>query len=182
MIIGITGQAGAGKDVGAAYIAGKLGIPHVSGGDVIRGMLSSIGLEPTKTATVNFGLYLRTNYGPDAVANRALQKAEGKSFVYSGFRAIAEAQFAKNNGVLIYVDAPENLRHDRIIERSREGDLLDKDALKLNDQKEQKPAQTKEDEDIEAVKAMADYIILNDGTLEEYYRKLDEFCDNLNLE
>ena len=181
MIIGITGPAGAGKDSAAAYISEKLSIPHISGGDIIREMLRGAGLEPTKTAVVNFGVYLRANYGLDAVARRAIEKADGnENFIYSGFRSIPEAEVAKNEGKLVYIDAPDELRYERIANRSRNGDALNVGAMKLNDAKEV-GAKAIESENLEEVKLIADIIIINDGTVEEFHAKLDDLCASLNL-
>ena len=182
MIIGITGPAGAGKDLVAIYIADKLKIPHISGGDIIRDMLRGAGLEPTKTSVVNFGVYLRANYSVDAVAKRAVQKAgEHENFIYSGFRSIAEASVAKEKGVLLYIDASDEVRYGRIASRLREGDSTDIQVLRNNDQKE-RSSKLVEGENLEDIKAQADQIITNDGTLDELYSKVDDFCVKINLE
>lgn len=179
MIIGITGPAGSGKDTSAHYLAEHLGILHISGGDVLREMLTKAGLEPKKAALGPFGVFLRALYGPDEVARRVLEKAgNAESVVYSGFRSIAEAEAVKKQGgVVLYIDAGDSARHERIIERQRDGDVIDKALLVALD-KQEGSADDILNENLADVKKVADHIILNDGTLEELYAKLDDFCES----
>ncbi|MEO6109798.1 MAG: nucleoside monophosphate kinase [Candidatus Saccharimonadales bacterium] len=182
MIIGITGPAGAGKDTSADYIADRFSIFHVSGGDILRDMLTDAGLEPKKAALGPFGVFVRHMYGADEIAKRVVKKAEGKSNVlYSGFRSQAEAEAVHaRKGILLYIDAPSTLRHVRIGERARDGDEIDPKVLDALDAQESTPGAI-ENENLPAVKAIADKVIMNDGTLEDLHAKLDEFCRSLLL-
>lgn len=57
MIIGITGPIGAGKHTAAVYIEKTCGFVHVSGGDIIREMLRSLKLEPTKKPSLSLAFF-----------------------------------------------------------------------------------------------------------------------------
>lgn len=179
MIIGITGPLGAGKDTAAEYLAEKLGGVHVSGGDVLRQMIIGLGLEPKKSALGDFGTFLRTHYGNDAITGMIERSAEGAAhLIASGFRSPAEAESWKaRNATILYIDAPDTLRHTRVGERSRAHDTFTQDDLKKLDQQEfaSKAAMA---ENLTAVRDMADATLVNDGTLEELYVKLDEFIAN----
>lgn len=179
MIIGITGPAGSGKDTSAHHIAEHLSIPHVSGGDILREMLTKAGLEPKKSVLGSFGVFLRASYGPDAVARRSLDKASDKGVIYSGFRSVAEANAVKERGgVIIYIDASDDTRHDRILDRQRDGDVIDKALLVALD-KQEGSADGVLNENLVDVKKIADVVIVNDGSLEDLYAKLDHYCDSL---
>ncbi len=180
MIIGITGPAGSGKDTSAHHIADHFNIFHVSGGDILREMLTDTGLEPKKAALGPFGVFVRQMYGADEIARRVLKKSEGHEHVlYSGFRSQAEAEAVHaHGGVIVYIDAPSTLRHVRIGERAREGDDVDKKSLDALDAQESTPGAI-ENENLAAVKAIADTIIMNDGSIEDLYAKLDEYCQSL---
>lgn len=179
MIIAITGPAGSGKDTVADYIAKKLNIPHVSGGDILRDMLTSLGLDPKKSALGPFGTFLRSQYGPDIIFQRVLAQTNGgQDLVNSGLRSLSEASAVKEkSGQIVYIDAPETTRHDRIVSRQRAGEV-DAGLLKQLD-KQESASRLIVGENLIKVKAMADTIIVNDGSLAELYKELDDFCNRL---
>jgi cytidylate kinase len=125
MVIGVTGPLGAGKDTAAEYIAGRIQGIHVSGGDVLRDMLATLGLEPKKSALGDFGTFLRTHYGKDSITNMIEKKAESAThLVASGFRSVVEAQeWQRRGGIVLYINASNSLRHDRIGARARMHDI-----------------------------------------------------------
>jgi cytidylate kinase len=99
IVIAVTGPAGAGKDVAAAYIAKKLDLEHVSGGDILRSMLESLGLESKKSAVGDFGTFLRTHYGTDVIIKYVISKAKNdQAVVNSGLRSLTEAKLIQANG------------------------------------------------------------------------------------
>jgi adenylate kinase len=179
MIIAITGPAGAGKDTAAAYLEKKFGIPHISGGDILREMLTSLGLEPRKAALGPFGTFLRTQYGADIIIKMGIAKAKGGSFVANGFRSPAEATLFKESGAfIIYIDAPEGERHERIGARARGDDVKEIHLLRALDDQE-RGSQSPVGENLEDIRPMADVVIVNDGSLEDLYEKLDNVSDQL---
>lgn len=182
MIIGITGPAGAGKDTSANYIADSLSVLHVSGGDILRDMLKRADLEPKKAALGSFGVFVRAFYGADEIPRRVLEIADGQDHViYSGFRSPSEAEAVKaRGGIVVYIDAEDTLRHTRISDRGREGDVVQK-AILVSLDKQENNAGDILNEDLASVKAMADEVIVNNGTLEDLHAKLDKFCVSLLL-
>lgn len=175
MIIGVTGPLGAGKDTAADYIAEKLNTTHISGGDVLREMLRGLGLDPKKSALGDFGTFLRTHYGGNIIPQLAeAQAGDVEHLVYSGFRSQAEALDRKKHGVVVYIDAPLELRYSRVENRARAHDSAHLEDLKKLDHQEHRSAAPMA-ENLEAVREIADVVIVNDGTLEQLHQKLDEF-------
>jgi dephospho-CoA kinase len=180
LIIGITGPAGAGKDISAEYLASKLGFPHSSGGDVIRDMLRAMDLPVGKTKVVAMGNFLRENYGTDYIASRAIGNDNKEGVIYSGFRSPAEANYAKDRGgYIIYVDAPADIRHERILKRRRPDDTTDKATLDMIDKKELQ-AQNATGENLEKIRDLADFIVTNDDNLEDLHHKLDSIVEKIS--
>jgi dephospho-CoA kinase len=178
-IIGITGPAGSGKDTASEYIAEQLGIQHISGGDHLRRMLSSLELEPKKSALGDFGTFLRVHYGPDAIVKQTIQQANGRAAIHSGLRSPSEAQFILDQGgVLLYVDASQEIRYSRIRQRQRPGDIHHKRAMSALDQQEGSGI-THTEEDLATVKTMATLIIDNSGTIQTFKQQLDVFCQEV---
>jgi dephospho-CoA kinase len=174
MIIAITGPAGAGKDIAAEYVTQRLGAQHVSGGDVLRSMLSEIGLEPKKSAIGDFGTFIRTHYGIDAILLKVLEMAKNSEhLVNSGFRSPAEGLLIhQHGGKILYIDAPVELRHERISARNRGDEDISLEALREQDKKEYDSKHPMA-ENLTAVKKMADDIVMNDRSLQELNKKLD---------
>lgn len=176
MVIGVTGPLGSGKDTAGDYLAEKLGGVHISGGNILRAMLSSLGLDPKKSALGDFGTFLRTHYGKDFLIDKCFNMIpDGKSMIASGFRSVVEGEEFKSRGaVILYIDAPDEIRHTRISERRRNHDSAHtEDLVKLD--KQERASTAPMAENLEAVKKMADVIIVNDGTQDDFYCKLDAF-------
>jgi dephospho-CoA kinase len=176
MNIGITGPLGAGKDTAADYLAKKINGKHISGGDILREMLTTIGVEPKKSALGDFGTFLRTHYGKDFITNRYYEMVEaGQHLIANGFRSVVEAEGHKAHGALIlYIDAPDTLRHARVGSRGRSDDSAHADDLKRLDAQEHASTAAMA-ENLGTVRHLADVVIMNDGTLEELHAKLDDF-------
>jgi len=174
MIIGVTGPSGAGKDTAADYIAKVLQAPHISGGDILRELLKGIGLEPKKSAIGDFGTFLRSHYGSDIILQKVLEKTgDSVNLVNSGFRSAAEAQLIKDRGgKILYIDAPDQLRYERIATRNRDVEVFSIESQRLLDEQERSSKKPMA-ENLESVKKVADDIIDNDGELADLYIKLD---------
>lgn len=171
MIIGISGALGSGKDTCAEYIEQTFGYKHVSGGDLLRAMLTQIGFEPKKGAVSDLGVLLRRNYGPDAMLKLVVNSGGSSNIVNSGFRSPEEAKLIKESGgIIIFIEASQKLRHERVLARSRADDadinlvLLDDKEAKSNDMLA---------DSLEDVRIMSDFIIANDSSLESLYAKID---------
>lgn len=180
MVIGITGPLGAGKDTAADYIAEKINGRHVSGGDILREMLQTLGLEPKKSALGDFGTFLRTHYGGDFITNKYYENiSDEQHLIANGFRSVVEAKGHKAHGALIvYIDAPDAVRHARIGTRGRTHDSVYADDLKRLDKQEHASTAAMA-ENLGAVKHLADVTIVNDGSLEELHARLDAFIEDL---
>lgn len=168
MYIGLCGPSGAGKDTFAQLLADERGYAHVSGGDILREMLSSLGLEPKKSALGPFGVFIRDNYGLAPLFERVLAKAAGNNgVIITGIRSPDEARLIKQyGGTLIFIDADPDIRYERIVQRARGHDGLsrkDFDAL----ERQEYGGATGTEQNLGAIKEMADLCITNDGTLDD---------------
>jgi dephospho-CoA kinase len=171
-LIGVTGPSGAGKDSSANYLAELLNLPHISGSEIIKNMLLAAGLPVTKSSVRNFSIFLRAQFGPDVIINRVLSLAKTSGLITSGFRTYAEAQIIKDRGgIIIYVDASEGTRYQRVATRNREGDPLTNAKFMEIDRRERNGS-TASDENLSKIKDIADIVIENEGTVEELQSKL----------
>ena len=172
MIIGVTGTFAAGKDTVSEYLQQK-GFFHFSLSDAIRAEADKRGLPKDRDTLVDLGNELRQTLGNDILARRAVEAAPGGKAVFTSIRNPDEVTFLKTQPgfVLINVDAPIETRYERIVERKRESDMVDFETFKAQEEKEK--TGTGSQQNLSGVAAMADYQVINDGTKEELYKKID---------
>ena len=172
IVVGITGPWGAGKDTSANYLAETMDIPHVSGSEIVKEMLRATGLAVTKETVRAFSIFLRSQYGPSIVIDKAIARSKQQGVIVSGFRSPAEARVIKSHGgIIIYIEAGSTVRYRRNKQRSRVGDPTVMQQFTKLDKMESGGAE--DDESLEAIKTMADFIIVNESTIEELNSKLD---------
>lgn len=177
-IVGLAGTHASGKDTVAQYLVDTKGFYHISTSDIVReeAMKKYGSIErPVLYKTAN---EIRTTKGHGALSTMALERFEKikdkyKGLVVSGFRAVAEAQVIKDQGgVLVFTNAPEQSRFERLRERARaeEGELSFEDFKKRETLENggEDPAF-----DISAIESIADVVLINDGTKEEFLSKVE---------
>lgn len=181
MLVGISGKIASGKTTTAKIIENILGEDKVfrtSLSEILKDVLydkadyTDIRLDwPNKDwereNLIAFGRELKNRFGKDVLIKLALQKGKyyGKShIIIDGIRTVPEAKAIKdNNGVLLYIDACDNIRYKYFKIRNAEKDK------KINTFEKFLEATFNEDVEyaIYKLQAMADHIILNMGDLEE---------------
>jgi predicted RNA binding protein with dsRBD fold (UPF0201 family)/dephospho-CoA kinase len=143
-VIAFVGMPGAGKTE-ASNVARGMGIPVVVMGDVIREEVEKRGLPPTDENIGGVANQLRKEEGMDAIAKRCIPKIksfEGKSdvVVVDGIRGIAEVEAFKkafdDNFTLVKIDAPFELRLERLKGRGRSDDVGSVEWLRQRDERE----------------------------------------------
>jgi len=170
-LIGLTGTNGAGKGEVARYLQ-KKGYGYVSLSDVIREELQARGLEPSRDNLIACGNELREKFGPEVLARRAAEKITGPTVIDS-IRNAAEIAYLRSLGdfILIAVDAPVEIRFERVRRRGRNESAS---TLKEFRQKEeQEKGRQENSQQLDLCLKLADITIINDGTLEELWKKLE---------
>lgn len=126
-VIGTVGLPGSGKGE-AAEVARERGIPVVTMGDVIRQECRDRGLDPAQHHGEIAGA-LREENGPAAIAERSLPLLESEledadTVLVDGLRSGVELDaFRDRFGeefVLVSIEAPFEMRRERIAERGRD--------------------------------------------------------------
>ncbi len=171
-VIGIVGMPGSGKSV-AAEVARSEGIPVISMGDVVREATAARGLPPSPENIGVVMIKLREDEGEDVVARRCIPKIDAEKsevVIVEGIRSLAEVKLFKekySDFMLIGVYASPKTRLKRLIERGREDDPITLKHFVERDERELRVG-------IGATLAMADYMIINEGEVEEFKAKFKE--------
>ncbi|BAD86381.1 dephospho-CoA kinase [Thermococcus kodakarensis KOD1] len=188
MIIGVVGKIAAGKTTVAKFFEEK-GFCRVSCSDPLIDLLTHNvsdyswipelpkKAEPTRDRLIEFGKYLKDKYGGDILIRLAVDKKRHcKNIVIDGVRSREEVETIKRlGGKVIYVEARPEIRYERLRKRRAEKDRVIQsfeDFLKMDEEEEKLYHTTK-------LKDIADYVIVNEGTLEELREKVEEIISEV---
>lgn len=170
-IIAIVGMCGSGKSIASKYFE-DLGYKNVYFGGVTMEKLKEAGLEVTPENEKMMREKLRRELGMGAYAKvllpRILELSKDYDVVLDGLYSWSELKILEEEFDMrtIAIVCDKNLRYDRLSKR---------DVRPFNNE-EAKKRDITEIENIEKAGpiAYADYFIYNNGSMEEYYKRLDE--------
>ena len=181
IIIGITGTIGAGKGTVVEYLAQEKGLAHYSARDFLIAEVKRRGLpvnRDTMTPTAND---LRRIHGPAYIAESLykLAIAGGRNSIIESLRSPGEVSFLKQNKdfFLRGVDAPPEIRYERIHRRSLETDHISFEKFKEDDAREMTSADPFA-QNIRACLDVADAMVYNEGTLAELNETTDKVLES----
>jgi len=169
MII-VTGMPGAGKDE-LVNITKQAGFHDLHMGNTVKEYVKINGIEMTDRAIGKFATEEREKYGMDIWARRTLAKViDNEMTVIDGLRNIEELQYFKKMESSIFVVAVfanRKTRLERILKRDRIDDVRSERELIERDNRELSWG-------IGNVIALADYMIVNDSTLEIFKERVKD--------
>lgn len=137
MRFGLIGSNGAGKSAACRYFQEK-GFQVFSLSDVVREAALAQGLSLDRDHLVAVGNELKQTHGADVLASRCLERAASHPLVvFDSIRNVAEAKMLKAKGVILLgIDAPIEVRFNRIKSRKSETDFIDFETFKAQDERE----------------------------------------------
>lgn len=188
LVIGLTGTLLSGKDTVSRILKEK-GFQAVVLSDIVREELKSCGIEVNRKAMQDMGNELRKEHGGHILAERALKKFQsyGTPLIINGIRNLDEVKYLKENSdfKLIGVDAPLEMRWERLKARNRDAELLNHDKFVIDDARDKGFNEPLNGQQVGMCLVHADFLINNDeeftGNLEnsklykdvnEIYRKI----------
>lgn len=185
MIIGLTGKNAAGKGETAKYLQ-KKGFFYYSLSDIIREEAAKRGMEHSRENLINLGNELREKHGPrylaEQISNKIksqLKQNKSQDFVIDSIRSPFEAnELGKNKEfTLVGIEAPVEVRFKRLLDRNRLGDAKTLEEFRQHEQRENLKSST--NQQLDATFGIVDRIIINDSTLEELYRKVEDLLSSI---
>jgi len=179
-VFGVVGLPASGKGE-FSKIAADLGVPVVVMGDVIRNAVKDAGLAPTDANLGATASRLRAEHGMDAIAILCvdlIKTQDAPLVLVDGIRGDAEVRVFRQyfpGFRLVAIETSFEIRLERLRERKRSDDVGSAEGLKTRDEREKGWG-------LERALAMADVRINNDGTLEEFTKKVTGFVRALEQE
>ncbi len=178
-VILLVGMPGAGKEE-FVRVARVEGYEIVRMGDVVRNFVLSLGLELKDEIVGKIASEERNKYGIDIWAKRTLERVKNKKrTLIDGVRCLEEVEVFKNalgeDAELVGIFAPRKVRFERILNRGREDDIHNWDEFVAREMRELKWG-------LGNVFALADYMLLNTSTLEDFRKNVRSFLIALEKE
>jgi len=177
-IIAFVGMPASGKSEASA-VARALGIPVVSMGEIVREETEKRGLPLTDENVGGTGTSLRRKEGMDAIAKRCVPKIRllnSPVVVVDGTRNIEEIKYFKKefgkDFKLISIQAPLDLRFERVKKRGRSDDMCSIEELKRREEREKSWG-------LDKAIGIADVDIRNTGSLEEFREEIEKLLRTL---
>lgn len=172
-LIGLTGTNGSGKGEAASFFKTH-GYAYFSLSDIIRDELVQEGWETTRDNLIQKGNELREKHGADILARRVMDRVRGKSVIDS-IRNPREVEYfrTQEHFILLAIDAPVEIRYTRVQKRGR-----DESASSLQEfiaKEKEEMTQEEKGQQLEECMRMADYRVTNEGSLAEFFKKLEKF-------
>lgn len=178
MIVGIGGTLGAGKGTVVEYLIAKE-FKHYSGSGKLREILEERGVKVDRDAYSKLADEIRGEdpMGLSKIIWKQYESDSPKNAVFEALHEPAEAQFIRDKGgVVLGVDAPMEIRYERISGRGSEKDNVSFEDFKRLAIYEEEGGGT---HNIRAVISMADHVIQNEGTLEELHEKIEQWLQSI---
>ncbi|MFO7866713.1 MAG: AAA family ATPase [Candidatus Aminicenantes bacterium] len=172
-LIGLTGTNGSGKGEAALFFQ-KNGFAYFSLSDVIRDELNREGRPLSRDNLIQRGNRLRKDHGADVLARRVMSGIRSDAVIDS-IRNLREVEYFRRRPgfILLALDAPPEIRFQRIRERGRRESAVTLEEFILKEREEMTEKET--GQQLALCMAAADYQIVNDGSLDDLHRRLEKF-------
>tara|TARA_B100000508_G_scaffold124480_1_gene107819 strand:+ start:53 stop:616 length:564 start_codon:yes stop_codon:yes gene_type:complete len=177
MIIGIAGTLGAGKGTVVEYLKSK-GFGHYSSSDTLRRILAERGLPYKREHMSALANELSANQ-PGGVLHESYKMAQAAGndkYILEALHRVSEGEYVqKIGGIILGIDADIETRFERISKRGDGGkDNVTFEEFKKDSEREDE-GKTGSGPNIRAVMEMADYTIMNNGTVAELEAEVEKF-------
>jgi len=182
LIIGITGTLGAGKGTIVDYLVSRKGFAHYSVRAYIAEEIVRRGMEVNRDSMVVVANDLRRQHSPSYITDELYFMAikAGKDAVIESIRTPGEviSLRKKGNFVLFAVDAPPEVRYERIRQRNSETDHISFETFLMNEKREMESDDPFTQNIARCIK-QADFTFTNDGTIEELNEQVESVLKGL---
>jgi dephospho-CoA kinase len=170
-IIWISGRLGCWKTIISEYLRDKYWLSIYENSDILRQEAKSRWIEPVRDKLIDIAQELQEKYWKQIIVERLLSNIDD-SWIISGIRLFEQAKYLRENSdfLLIYIETTDDIVFDRIVSRDRYWDPVDKQDFERLLKKDWLW-------DLPKLKEYSDFVIENNWTLENLYKKIDIFIE-----
>lgn len=172
-VIGIAGTFASGKDKYAEHLKDTYGYHWETTSDLVRKEALASRGSTERPVLQEVATELRFKLGPTIFIKEALKHPA--PLVVTGIRAPGEVKALRDKGgILVFIDAPIEVRYKRMIKRSRDLEVeLTLEEFTDSEQKEWYGGPDDADFNLRDIKKSADIVIDEDLGFDEFFRVLD---------
>jgi len=180
VIIGLTGRIASGKGEVAEFLK-KKGFKYYTISQKIRETAAIIKLPIKRESLQDLGNLVRKHEGAGAWIKRIiaenLNDIKNRDYLIDGIRNPGEIEELKKTGnfVLVSIDAPFEIRYERVLKRNKDSDPKEYEEFVKIDARDF-GEENQEGQQVGKCMAMANFHLVNDSTLEEFKRKIENLC------
>ena len=177
ILLGVTGTNGAGKGVFVTYLKEQYGASHYSVRDYLVQSLKEKGLPTDRPAMRALANSIRNNeHGAFIIEALCKQAQQDPGIVIiESIRNPMEIDFLKRwnaKSKLVAIDAPQELRYQRAIERSSSTDAIDFETFQVQEASEWTNDDPKAQQ-VGVCMQRADITLMNAGGLRDFQEAID---------
>jgi dephospho-CoA kinase len=181
IIFGFVGELGSGKTVVCDYLKEKYGANSYRFSGPLRDVLDRVYLDQSRENMQNLSTIMREQFGQDLLAKIMAHDAEkdsGEIVTVDGVRRFPDIEhLQKLDGFyLVYVTVDSRIRYERIVARGQ-----NPGENKISYEEFLESEKSEADRSITEVGEKADFKIINDGSLEDLYQKIEEVINKLKV-
>lgn len=179
IILGIVGEIASGKSTVTEYLKTKHNAVTFRFSDMLRDVLKRLHVDNSRTNLQLLSTMLRQNFGEDLMSKvLAADVAESTQplIITEGVRRPTDITYLKKlpGFALITLNADAKTRFERLTSRSENADDRSKTWEQFQTDAQQEPEQK-----IKEVAMSAQFVVDNNGTMEELFRQIDEIVSSL---
>lgn len=183
-VIGLTGTVSCGKETIVEILKRKFSAYHVRLSDIIRTEMEKKKHNFNRMTLQDMGNEMRKKYGTHILAMLAIEYLnKDKKIIIDGIRNPGEVEYLRKkygkDFVLIAVDAPQQLRFERMLKRTKKTDPKTFDEFVVLDRRDQGEGEPEHGQQTKRCIEKADFVIVNDGSVEQLEAKVNEIIGKL---
>jgi len=177
-IIGLVGLIASGKGEAKNYLIKKYGAVEFRFSSILREALDVLGIEQTRDNIISLSTWSRENFGNDLLAKamaKHVKQSDNDLIVIDGIRRMDDILYLKDleGFKMIAIEANPKLRYERSVKRNENpGDSEKSYEQFLEDHKKETEITIPE------TMNKADFKIVNENSLEDFYKELDKIIEN----
>ncbi len=180
IIVGLAGKIASGKETVGKYLVEKMDGKKIKFSDPLRQILDILDLPDSRQNMQTLSTVVRQNFGGNVLAQAMMKlvaRLENKLVVIDGVRRVTDIENFRQlkNFFLVYIDASSKKRFERCVQRKEnpgDGEMTRGEF----DRKDNAEAE----EQIESLKKEADFVVKNDGTMEELYLEIENLLEKIH--
>lgn len=181
VILGIIGEIGSGKDTVTAYITKNYPSGYIRYSKILRDILDLLSLPLDREHYATLAQALRDTFGEDMLSRAVyeqMQEVDATVVVADGIRREGELSYFKQFPAFhaLFIETDIHKRYERILERNQKADDTTKTFEEFRADHERTA-----DKQVKDLKVHADFVINNDGALEDLYRQIDRLMMKFNI-